>query len=273
MMIRTGTISYDFSLFLDTVEEADRVDIETVVDEWLDLFTSEAPWRRAYALQTVFNTPDRDTLTIAFESVLQDDAWEYWNAGLEAICLEWLSNPLNLSRLEADAATEVKQVMEALRTKATAPDDAFAAALWHELSFETQRAIGVQASEDKVRSPERAQIREDLIDLLSGLTRDYRKRMDDHVRAYEEKQVVLIEQSTKTVRARGCDLSDAAENLLLFGEPIYRLKPIPRETEGRWVYHAFHVPECLHFERRDAHLVERWGVYEGSYTIVETIAA
>ena len=46
---------------------------------------------------------------------------------------------------------------------------------------------------------------------------------------------------------------------------------IPRETEGRWVYHAFHVPECPHFERRDAHLVERWGVYEGSYTIVETI--
>lgn len=272
-MIRTGTISYDFSLLLDSIEEADQVEIEAVVDDWLNLFTSEAPWRRAYALQTVFNTPDRDTLTIAFESVLQDDAWEYWNAGLEAICLKWLSNPLNLSRLKGDAATEVSHVMEALRTKATSLDGACMTALWHELSFETRQTIGVQASEDKVSSPERAQIREGLIDLLSGLTRDYCKRMDDHVRAYEEKQIVLIEQGTKIVRARGCDLSDAAENLLLFGEPIYRLELVPRETEGRWVYHAFYVPECLHFERRDAYLVERWGVYEGSYTIVEAIAA
>lgn len=87
-MWREGSISYELAVELDAVEEIDNVNIETVVDDWLDLFTSDAPWRCRYAQRTVFDTPDRDTVDIEFDTVLQDDAWEYWNAGLEEICLQ-----------------------------------------------------------------------------------------------------------------------------------------------------------------------------------------
>lgn len=178
-----------------------------------------------------------------------------------------------MGRLEINVVTELTQAMAALQAKGTVPEGTFVTALWKELSFETRQAIGMQASEDKVRSPERAQIREDLISLLTGLTQNYRKRLDDRIKAYNQKYVVLIEQGTGSVRAQGVDLSEAAHDLLLFGGPIYRLEPTPHETDGNWVYHAFHVPECLHFGRGDAHLVERWGVYECSYTVVEAKAA
>ncbi|MXQ10443.1 hypothetical protein GR328_03010 [Microvirga makkahensis] len=272
-MWREGTISCDLAEHLDVIEEIDNIDIETIVDDWLNLFTSDAPWRREYAQSTVFDTPDRDSYSIGFDTVLHDDTWEHWNARLEPICLQWLSNPLNLDRLETDAVTEVNLATVALQANGAILEDNFMITLWKELSFETRQAIGMKASKDKVMSPEHAQIREGLICLLTGLTRDYRKRIDDRIRAYERKHVVLIEQGTGSIIAQGTDLSEAADNLLLFGEPIYRLESTPHETEGDWVYHAFHVPACLYFNRRDAHLVKRWGVYEGSYTVVKAEAA
>jgi hypothetical protein len=272
-MRRKETISFEFSVNLETVEEADKTEITAIVDDWLDAFTSDDPWRREDAQRRAFDAPDRDTFAVGFDTVLQDDAWEHWNAGLEKISLQWLSDPLNLGRLEIGVATEVNLAMAALRAKGAVPGGSVLNALWKELSFHARQAIGMKASEDKVRSPERAQIREDLIRLLTGLSRDYRKRMDDYVRAYEWKNVVLVEQGSGSVCAQGVDLSEAADDLLLVGEPIYRLEPTPRATEGNLVYHAFQVPACLHFDCRDAHLVERWGVYEGSYTVVAAKAA
>lgn len=272
-MRRKGTISFEFSVHLDTVEEADHLAIATVVDDWLDLFTSDAPWHREYAQRTIFDTPDRDTFSVGFDTVLQDDAWEHWNAGLEKVCLEWLSNPLNPGGLETSVASEVNLITAALQTKGAVPEGNFVNALWRELSFSARQTIGMMASEDRVRSPERAQIREDLIRLLSGLAQDYRKRMDEHIRAYEWKHLVLIEQSTGSVCAQGVNLSETADQLPLSSETAYRLEPVACQPEGVPVYHAFHVPECLHFDSGDAHLVERWGVYEGTYTIVEAIAA
>ncbi|WP_457090594.1 hypothetical protein [Microvirga sp. P5_D2] len=272
-MRRKGTISFEFSVHLDMVGEADHIAIATVVDDWLALFTSDAPWRREYAQRTIFDTPDRDTFSVGFDTVLKDDAWEHWNAGLEKVCLEWLSNPLNQGRLETSVASEVNLITAALQTKGAVPEGNFVNALWRELSFSARQTIGMTASKDRVRSPERAQIREDLIRLLSGLAQDYRKRMDEHVRAYEWKHVVLIEQGTGFICAQGVDLSEAADQLPLSSETAYRLEPAARQTERAPIYHAFQVPECLHFDRGDAHLVERWGVYEGSYTVVEAKTA
>jgi hypothetical protein len=272
-MRRKETISFEFSVNLETVEEADKTDITAIVDDWLDAFTSDDPWRREDAQRRAFDAPDRDTFAVGFDTVLQDDAWEHWNAGLEKISLQWLSDPLNLGRLETGVATEVNLAMAALRAKGAVPGGNVLNALWEELSFHARQAIGMKASEDKVRSPERAQIREDLICLLAGLNRDYRKRMDDYVRAYEWKRVVLIEQNSGTVSAQGNDLTDAIGQLLLFADRKLVLEPTRRETTGHCVYHAFHVPECLDFDPEDVHLVERWGVHVGSYTVVDAKAA
>ena len=118
---RVEPIGFDFSLHLDTLEEADRIDIAAFIDKWLDAFTSEDTEIYRYAQSRVLSPMYRDHDAIGFDAMLEDDLWEQWNDDLEGICPQWLSKPQNRRKLENSTAVEVDMITEALRATGAIP--------------------------------------------------------------------------------------------------------------------------------------------------------
>jgi hypothetical protein len=263
MMRLNASASFEFSMELGILEEADKIDIAAVVDAWLDDFTSDCSRRREYTQNRVFTEPDDVDCSFGLETMLKEGMWEQWNEGLEERCLQWLAVPSNLSRLESGISAEVSMVTKAFEASGDTPSYP-QSTLWQELSFRARQAIGMKASEDKIGSPERERIREDLICLHTRLTQEFRSRMDEYIKSSPEKNVVLIERRSKTVCAQGVDLPDAIQRLSAFRLPGCLMEPTPRNTAGDCVFDVYLVPECMNFGREDAHLVERWGDYERS---------
>jgi hypothetical protein len=270
---RAGPIGFDFSLQLDTLEEADEIDIVAFIDTWLDSFTSDDLETFRCAQDRIFSGMYRDHCVIGFDAMLEDDLWEQWNDQLESICPQWLSKPQNRRRLESSTAAEVVMITQSLRATGAIPECDLSDVLWDNLSFQARKVIGMNASADIMRSPERAEIREDLVRLHSNLIQEFRERVDNDIRSYDWASVVLIEQSSNTVCAQGSDMPHAIDELSAFRWPTYFLKPTSRSATGKGVYHAFRVPECMAFDPEDAHLVERWGVYIQSFVNVASDAA
>jgi hypothetical protein len=270
---RVEPIGFDFSLHLDTLEEADRIDIAAFVDKWLDAFTSEDTEVCRYAQSRVLSPMYRDHDAIGFDAMLEDDLWEQWNDDLEGICPQWLTKPQNRRKLENSTAIEVDMITDAIRATGAVPEWDLPDVLWNALSFQAREVIGMEVSAALMGSPERTEIREALVRLYTNLTQEYRERMDHDIRSYAWESVVLIEQSSNTVCAQGADVPSAIDNLSAFIWPRYILEPTSRSTTGDGVYHAFRVPECMAFDPGDAHLVERWGVYIQSFINVASDAA
>jgi len=273
MVRRVGPIGFEFSVQLDTLKEADRIDIAAFIDKWLDAFTGEETEVCQHAQSRILRQMYRDHDAIGFDAMLEDDLWEQWNDNLEGLCPQWLSKPQNRRTLENSTAVEVDIITEALRATGAVLECDLPDMLWNALSFQAREEIGIKASADIMRSSERIEIREDLVRLYTDLTRKYRERMDHDIRSYDWERVVLIEQSSNTVCAQGADVRHAIDNLSAFMVPRYILEPTSRSTTGDSVYHAFRVPECMSFAPEDAHLVERWGVYIQSFINVASGAA
>jgi hypothetical protein len=273
-MKRIALINFELACELDSLEEADNIDIPAFIDDWLDSFTSSCPSGSERARSRIFTMMDRDRLDcgFGFKVLLEDDLWDDWNDRLEELCLEWLSNPANLSRVDSGIAAELDTILNPLRAGGIVPERNLVPRLWKELSFQARREIGLKASADKICSPEREHIREHLVRLHTKRTQEYRKDMDDSIKSYQWKSIVLIEQSSNTICAQGIDMSDAIERLSGFMLPDVIMKPIPHDTAGDGVYHAFRVPEFMRFDPEDAGLVERWGTYEGSFVNVASQA-
>ncbi len=268
MVRRVGPIGFEFSVQLDTLEEADRIDIAAFIDKWLDAFTGEETEIYQHAQSRILRPMYRDHDAIGFDAMLEDDLWEQWNDNLEGVCPQWLSKPQNRRTLERSTAVEVDIIMEALRATGGVPKYDLLDVLWNALSFQAREEIGMKASADIMMSPERAEIRDELVRLHNKLTQEYRERMDHKIRSYDWESVVLIEQSSNTVCAQGADVRHAIDDLSAFMALRYILEPTSHSTTGDRVYHAFRVPECMAFDREDAHLVERWGVYIRSFVNV-----
>jgi hypothetical protein len=115
----------------------------------------------------------------------------------------------------------------------------------------------MKASADIMRSTECAEIRDELVRLYTELTREYRGHMDHDVRSYDWQSIVLIEQSSNTACAPGADVARAVDDLSAFMWPKYILEPTSRSTTGDGVYHAFRDLECIAFDPKHAHMVER----------------
>jgi hypothetical protein len=270
---RVEPIGFNFSLYLDTLEEADRIDIAAFIDRWLDTFTGEDTEIYQYAKGRVLSPMYRDHDAIGFGAMLEDDLWEQWNDNLEGICPLWLSKPQNRRRLENSTAVEVDMITEALRATGGILECDLPDVPWNELSFQAHEEIGMKASAAILRAPERAELREALVGLYTNLTLEHRGRLDQNIRSYDWDSVVLIEQSSNTVCAQGTDVPYAIDDLSAFRWSRSILEPTSRSTTGDGVYHAFRVPECMAFDPEDAHLVERWGVYIQSFIAVASGAA
>ena len=147
-MRRVDPIGFDFSLHLDTLEEADKIDVAAFIDNWLNAFTSEDAEIYRYARSRVLSPIYRDHDAIGFDAMLEDDLWEHWNDDLEGICPQWLSKPQNRRKLENSTAIEVDMITEALRATGAIPECDLPDVLWDALSFQAQKVVGMKASAD-----------------------------------------------------------------------------------------------------------------------------
>ncbi|MPR07815.1 hypothetical protein [Microvirga tunisiensis] len=258
---------------LDTIEEANTFDVVTFVDQWLAAFTCEDALTFECTQSRVFGAVYRDHDVIGFDDMISDNLWEKWNNDLQGFCPLWLSKPQKQRQLPSAVAAEVRMIAQARRAIGPVPEGDLWSMVWRELSYQAISAIGMQVSADLVRSSARAEIREGVIDFCTELAEEYRERMDEYLRSYDWKTVVLIKQSSREVCAQGADLPDAISDLTAFMLPRYNLEATSRDTAGDGVYHAYLVPECLGFDLEDAHLVERWGIYSQSFINVACKAA